>query len=102
MASLKGQPTTAPFFQKVVLGEAMGVPLTYDAALKAMHKDFEGITPSHLIGLHGLRRGGATDLSKRASREHLKRIGGWRSDACECYLELSTAEQASLATALLS
>ena len=43
--------------------------------------------PSHLVGSHSLRKGGATAmLACTDDLEQVKRFGGWKSDAVHAYL----------------
>ena len=89
------QDPEAPFFQTFdSVGAPSGQALTYNMALAELKADFEMcpyLQPDADLGLHGLRRGGATDLLRETnvSPEDLKRIMRIRSDAYQVYNELS-------------
>ena len=74
-------PSTVVFqFQGVGVTREMVSDLLRLAAVAEGH-------PSHLVGSHSLRKGGATAmLACTDDLEQVKRFGGWKSDAVHAYL----------------
>ena len=88
----------APFFQQVddLTNSPNGLPYTYGNALHRLRTNFENcplLQVNDFLGLHGWRRGGATDMLRltNVSPEDLKRMMRIKSDAYQIYNELSNS-----------